>query len=521
VNETPSEEGTVAAITHEGEGIIRGGKTAFVLGALPGERIRFRRLKRHKQHDDAQLLEVLEPAADRAQPRCAHFGVCGGCALQHLAPESQLAAKQLELKDNLERVARVTPDEWLEPLRGPVWNYRRRARLGAKYVAKKGRVVVGFRERLSPYVAALDRCEVLASPADALITPLSEMLTGLTIRERLPQIEVAVADSAIALVLRVLAPPTPDDLAKLRTFEKAHGVRLYLQPAGLDSVHRLPAPAREEEWVGGAAPSAKPSALPLTVAAAEIANRALPPNLATADIANNGALPPSLAAADIPNSGALPPNLIAASGKASQPAELPLTYALPAFDVTLEFTPTDFIQINAAINESLVSRAIDLLALDANSHVLDLFCGLGNFTLPLARKAAQVVGIEGDRHLVSRAQSNATRNHIHNAEFHVADLAKPPGDTPATAPPWAKRAYSHILLDPPRAGAREMLPTVARLGPKRVLYISCHPGSLARDTGMLVHQFGFRLRAAGVLDMFPHTTHVESLALFEPADARP
>jgi 23S rRNA (uracil1939-C5)-methyltransferase len=465
-NEVASEEGVVAAITHEGEGIIKAGKNAFVAGALPGERIRFRRTKRHKQHDDAQLLEVLEPAADRVQPRCAHFGICGGCALQHLTPESQLAAKQLELQDNFERVAQVMPDEWLEPLRGPVWNYRRRARLGAKYVAKKGRVVVGFRERLSPYVAALDRCEVLAPPADALIAPLSEMLTALSIRERLPQIEVAVADNATALVLRVLAPPTPDDLTKLRAFEKEHAVRLYLQPAGLDSVHRLP----------GNAVEAQP--------------------------------------------GVLPPNPIAASGETSHPAESPLTYALPKFDVTLEFTPTDFIQINGAINDALVSRAVHLLALDDKSKVLDLFCGLGNFTLPLARRAAHVVGIEGDRNLVSRAESNAHRNRIDNAEFHVADLAKPVGDTPATAPTWAKRAYSHILLDPPRAGAREMLPTVARLAPKRVLYISCHPGSLARDTGMLVHQFGFRLRAAGVLDMFPHTTHVESLALFEPADAR-
>ncbi|HVY81714.1 MAG TPA: 23S rRNA (uracil(1939)-C(5))-methyltransferase RlmD [Steroidobacteraceae bacterium] len=443
------EEAVVSGITHEGEGIVKEGKTAFVAGALPGERIRFRRTKRHRQHDDAQLLEVLEPARERVQPRCAHFGVCGGCALQHLAPEAQLAAKQLELKDNFERVARVMPDEWLEPLRGPVWNYRRRARLGAKYVAKKGRVVVGFRERLSPYVAALDRCEVLAAPADALIEPLSQMLTASSIRERLPQIEVAVADNATALVFRVLEPPSPDDLAKFRAFERDHGVRIYLQPGGLDSVRRL-------------APDAEPS----------------------------------------------------------PPAESPLTYALPAFAVTLEFAPTDFIQINRAINEALVARAVDLLAVDLRSRVLDLFCGLGNFTLPLARRAAHAVGIEGDRELVKRAAANARRNGIANAEFHVADLAKATDDTPATAPAWAKEGYTHILLDPPRAGAREMLPTVARLAPKRVLYISCHPGSLARDTGMLVHQFGFRLRAAGVLDMFPHTTHVESLALFEPAPSR-
>jgi len=537
-NETPSEEGVVAAITHEGEGIIRGGKTAFVAGALPGERIRFRRTKRHRQHDDAQLLEVLEPAADRAQPRCAHFGVCGGCALQHLAPESQLAAKQLELKDNLERVAQVMPDQWLEPLRGPVWNYRRRARLGAKYVIKKGRVVVGFRERLAPYVAALDRCDVLAAPADALITPLSEMLTGLSIRERLPQIEVAVADNATALVLRVLSPPTPDDIAKLHAFEKEHQVRFYLQPAGLDSVHRLP-PRAGEEGMGGLGATPRAAAAPSLAAGTDSAEQhALPPNLVTAadsaerhahllnlataaDSAERHAHLLNLAtAADSGERHALPPNLGFASGTASHPAELPLTYALPAFDVTLEFTPTDFIQINGPINEALVSRAVELLAPEPNSRVLDLFCGLGNFTLPLARKAAQVVGVEGDRDLVKRASANARRNGIDNAEFHIADLAKAIGDTPATAPAWAKQPFDYILLDPPRAGAREMLPTVARLAPKRVLYISCHPGSLARDTGMLVHQFGFTLRAAGVLDMFPHTTHVESLALFELANAR-
>ncbi len=479
LSEGADEEGVVAAITHEGEGVVRGGKTAFVAGALPGEHIRFRRTKRHRQHDDGRLIEVLEPAADRVQPRCAHFGVCGGCALQHLAPESQLAAKQLELQDTLERVAQAMPDIWLEPLRGPVWNYRRRARLGAKYVARKGRVVVGFRERLAPYVAALDRCEVLAAPADAFITPLSEMLTGLSIRERLPQIEVAVADNAVALVLRVLSPPTPGDLAKLRMFEETHRVRLYLQPAGPDSVRRLPLRPGEEVPEGGIAHSE---------------------------------------ANTYPDSSVI---------RAALPvAEPPLSYGLPAFDLTLQFAPTDFIQINGPINAALVARALELLDPDPGAAVLDLFCGLGNFTLPLARRAARVVGVEGDPELVKRAVANARRNHIDNAEFHVADLAKPPGETPASVPAWAPlsaagAAFPYILLDPPRAGAREMLPTVARLAPKRVLYISCHPGSLARDTGMLVHQYGFRLRAAGVLDMFPHTTHVESLALFEPASARP
>jgi 23S rRNA (uracil1939-C5)-methyltransferase len=442
LTDTQAEEiGVVAGITHEGEGIVRDGKTAFVAGSLPGERIRFRRTKRHKQHDDGVLLEVLEPAADRVTPRCAHFGLCGGCALQHLDPVSQIAAKQRELQDNLERIGRVTPDEWFEPMRGPAWNYRRRARLGVKYVAKKGRVLVGFRERLAPYVAQLERCEVLSEPAGTLLTPLAEMIMTLSIRDRVPQIEVAIADNAVALVMRVMSPLSEQDLATLRAFEAAHGLRLYLQPAGLDSVHRLPA------------------------------------------------------------------------GPEGRAEETPLQYRLPAFDLALDFEPTDFIQVNGAINRALVSRAVELLDPKPGSAVLDLYCGLGNFTLALARRAGRVVGVEGDRELVRRGGENALRNGISNAEFHMADLMQP---LPSGAS-WLGSQYDYILLDPPRAGAREMLPTVARLAPKRVLYISCHPGSLARDVGMLVQDHAFRLRAAGVLDMFPHTTHVESLAVLEPA----
>lgn len=437
----PEEIGVVAGLTHEGEGIVREGKTAFVAGSLPTERIRFRRTRRHKQHDDAVLLEVLEPAPDRVAPRCAHFGVCGGCSFQHLDPASQILAKQRELQDNLQRIAQVEPDEWFEPMRGPVWNYRRRARLGVKYVAKKGRVLVGFRERLAPYIAELKQCEVLSDPAGKLIVPLADMITTLSIRDRLPQIEVAVADNAVALVMRVMAPPTEDDLATLRAFEAQHGLRLYLQPAGLDSVTRLDAGRQED----------------------------------------------------------------------------PLHYRLPDFDLTLDFKPTDFIQVNGAINQALVTGAVELLNPKPDSAVLDLYCGLGNFTLALARKAGRVVGVEGDRELVRRGGENAQRNGVSNAEFHIADLMAP---LPSNAP-WlgssASGQYPYVLLDPPRAGAREMLPTVARLAPERVLYISCHPGSLARDIGLMIHEHGFRLRAAGVLDMFPHTTHVESIAVLEPA----
>ncbi len=426
-----AETGSVCDLTHAGEGVVRQGKTVFVAGALPGERIRYRRTRRHRQHDDGELLEVLEPSADRVEPRCAHFGVCGGCVLQHLAPAAQLTAKDRELRDTLARVGGVSPASWLAPLAGPSWAYRRRARLGVKFVRKKGCVVVGFRERAAPYVAQLARCEVLAAPAGALITPLAAALNELSIREHVPQIEVAVADNATALVLRVLQPPSPEDLALLGAFGAAHQVQLYLQPAGLDSVRAL----------GPQAP--------------------------------------------------------------------PLRYSLPESALELEFAPSDFIQVNGAVNQALVARAVELLELRAESSVLDLFCGLGNFTLALARRAGIAVGVEGEAALIERARHNAGRNRIGNAAFHRADLAA----APDPGAPWLARRYSHVLLDPPRTGADAVLPAVARLAPERLLYISCHPGSLARDLGVLVHEHGFTLQAAGVVDMFPHTAHVESLAL--------
>jgi 23S rRNA (uracil1939-C5)-methyltransferase len=434
------ETATVVALTHTGEGVVRGGKTIFVAGALPGETVKYRRRRTHRQHDEAELVEVLTPAPERVTPRCPHFGVCGGCALQHLTPEAQLEAKQSELRDNLERLGRVTPRDWLPALRGPVWGYRRRARLGAKFVTKKGKVLVGFRERLAPYIADVRHCDVLAPPVGDLVTPLADLIMTLSIRERLPQIEVAVADNAVALVLRVLEAPSASDLEQLRAFGTRHSVRLYLQPGGLDSVHEL----------------------------------------------------------------------------AESPGE-PLRYGLHKFKVALQFQPTDFIQVNGAVNEALVSRAMELLELTPSDRVLDLFCGIGNFTLPIARSAGNVVGVEGDASLVARARQNARLNQLENVEFHVADLARlDAGAEAARNAPWLREKYTHVVLDPPRAGAQEVLASVASLQPRRVLYISCHPGSLARDLGVLVNEHGFTLEAAGVLDMFPHTAHFESLALLSP-----
>jgi 23S rRNA (uracil1939-C5)-methyltransferase len=441
------ETATVAGLTHDGEGIVRGEKVVFVAGALPGESIKFRRIRSHRQHDEAELVEVLTPASERVAPRCAHFGVCGGCALQHMSPEAQLEAKHTELRDNLERLGRVTPQTWLPPLRGPVWAYRRRARLGAKFVAKKGKVLVGFRERLAPFIADIQHCDVLAEPVGDLLTPLADLIMSSSIRERVPQIEVAVADNAVALVFRVLATPSAEDLQLLRGFAARHGVRIYLQPGGLDSVQELDAPGE-----------------PL------------------------------------------------AHGSAG------LHYRLPKFKVELQFLPTDFIQINGSVNEALVSRAVEMLELTPEAQVLDLFCGIGNFTLPMARSAGRVVGVEGDAALVARARHNAKLNSLENTEFHVADLARLPADVAQVAQTsaWFRKGYTHVVLDPPRAGAKEVLASVASLEPQRVLYISCHPGSLARDLGALVNEHGFTLEAAGVLDMFPHTAHFESLALLSP-----
>ena len=426
-----AELGNVIALTRDGEGIVREGKAVFIPGALPGERVRFERVRRRRQHDEGRLLEVLERSPARVAPRCAHFGVCGGCALQHLAPEAQLALKQTELRESLQRLARLECGRWLPPISGPAWAYRRRARLGARYVPKKGKVVVGFRERMAPYVADVMHCDVLSAPLGEWLQPLGALIGALDIRQQVPQIEVAVADNAVALVFRVLAAPSAADLARFGEFAARHGARIFLQPGGLDSIAALSA------------------------------------------------------------------------------AQEPLHYELPQFAVRLGFAPTDFVQINAEVNRALVSRALELLDPTPSSSVLDLYCGLGNFTLALARAASRVVGVEGDAGLVERARQNARRNGIGNAEFHVADLSRPL--SPQT--PWAAGKYTHVLLDPPRAGAREVLGTVARLAPRRVVYISCHPGSLARDLGVLVHEYGFTLEAAGVVDMFPHTAHVESITV--------
>ncbi len=427
------QEADVIDLSHDGRGIARvDGKAVFIEGALPGERVSFRVFKRRRQLDEAGLVAVLTASPDRVTPRCPHFGLCGGCSLQHLASAAQLAAKQQQLLDNLERIGRVMPGVVFSPLTGPDWAYRRRARLGIKYVHKKGRVLAGFRERTKPYVADLKRCEVLIERFSELPQELAALVETLNMREHIPQVEVAAGDSEAALVFRVMQSPDDADVAKLRAFGEQRGVQIYLQSGGLETVKPL-----------------------------------------------RGDYPP-------------------------------LTYAVDSNRVTFEFGPVDFIQVNRDINISMVEAAMNLLKPTATDTVLDLFCGQGNFTLPVALRAARVVGVEGDAALVAKARANAERNGVTNADFYMDNLFEP-----TRCGAWSESRYDLVLLDPPRAGASEIMVRMTHWRPRRVVYISCHPGSLARDAAILVGTQGYTLAGAGVMDMFPHTTHVESIAVFE------
>lgn len=425
-------EVTINDLAHDGRGVVRGqGKVMFVADALPGETVRVARRRGNRHYDEAQLLEILQPSPQRVTPRCAHFGVCGGCALQHCAADAQLHYKQAHLLDNLRRIGQVEPEAWLPALAGPLWGYRRRARLGVKYVKKKARVLVGFRERGTPYLAELQSCEVLHPAVGTRLAGLAELIDGLSLREQIPQIEVAVADNAVALVLRVLAPLPEPDRARLLAYAQQQDVWFYLQSGGMDSIRPL--------------------------------------------------------AADTPE----------------------LYYDLPQHGLRIHFEPCDFVQINAVVNAALVDQALCLLDAGPQDRVLELFSGLGNFSLPLARRIAQLTAVEGAATLVQRARRNAERNNIGNVEFHAADLFA------AGHGPWSQQAYDKLLLDPPRAGAQEILPLLLEQPPARIVYISCHPGTLARDAAVLVRHGGYRFRSAGVVDMFPHTHHIESIALFE------
>jgi 23S rRNA (uracil1939-C5)-methyltransferase len=429
------ETATIESATHDGRGIAAvSGKKVFVAGALPGETVEFIRRKSRRNFDEAELLAVIEPSADRIEAKCEAFGRCGGCSLQHVSEDYQRSIKEQTLRDNLQRIGKVEPEVWLQPMIGPVWNYRRRARLAVKDVPAKGRVLVGFRERHAPFITDMHRCEVLTSPVDGMIDALSELVAKLSIRARLPQIEVAVAENALALVFRVLDEPGDADREHLIAFGAAHDCRIYLQPGGLDSL-QLIQPDNDDES---------------------------------------------------------------------------LYYTLPEFDIKVDFEPVDFVQVNSDINQRMVHFAIEQLQTGPEDRVLDLFCGIGNFSLPLARRSGTVLGIEGEKTLVTRASDNARKNGLDNVEFRVADLSKIDGSEA-----WVKAGWDRVLLDPARSGAAEVVARMSLLAPERIVYVSCHPGTLARDAGTLVHEQGYTLESAGIIDMFPHTAHVESIAVFK------
>jgi 23S rRNA (uracil1939-C5)-methyltransferase len=449
----PDEWLKVESLDLEAQGVAHDaeGKVVFIEDALAGEEVQVRVHRRKNNWEQASATARRRDSAQRVVPRCPHFGVCGGCKMQHLHVGAQVATKQRALEDALWHLGKVKAERLLRPIEGPAWRYRQRARLSVRHVVKKGKVLVGFHERKSSYVADMDSCEVLPRHLSDLLVPLRELVASMDQRDRLPQIEVAVGDEVTALVLRHLEPMSPADGARLRAFAAAHAVQWWLQPKGPDTVRKLDDGGPE------------------------------------------------------------------------------LAYALPEFGIRMPFKPTDFTQVNQAVNQVLVGRALRLLDPQPAERVIDWFCGLGNFTLPLATRAGSVLGIEGSPALIERARAAAASNGVaRRTEFASRDLFEL---TPADLAAYG--AADKWLLDPPREGAFAIAKALVELieapvfevpvsdvpfrAPSRIVYVSCNPATLARDAGLLVHRAGYRCTAAGTVNMFPHTAHVESIAAFERA----
>ena len=443
----------IESLDQEGRGVARiEGKVIFIEGALTGEVVSYSSYRKKPSFELAQVTQIHKPSPLRVQPKCRHFGVCGGCSMQHLDARAQVAVKQRILEDSLWHIGKVRAETILRPIYGLTWGYRERARLSVRHVIKKGKTLVGFHEKRSSYVADMQHCEILAPKIAALLPLLAELVSGLSIRDRLPQIEVAVGEHVDALVLRVMEKPSESDEAALRAFADRHDIQFWLQPGGPNSVvpfHPLDAP--------------------------------------------------------------------------------PLTYCLPEFGITMPFSPIEFTQVNSAINRVMVSRAMRLLDPQPGERIADFFCGLGNFTLPIARSGAQVLGIEGSAALVARAKQNAVTNGLDKdslslrgrggegeAEFAAMNLFE------ITETGYAELGYfDKLLIDPPRDGAIELVKSLGcgngsgANAPRRIVYVSCNPATLARDAQVLVQIHGYTLKAAGVMNMFPHTSHVESIAVFD------
>lgn len=427
----------IHALDQEGRGVAHAdGKVIFIEGALIGETVSYNSYRKKPSFEMAQAIDIVKSSSMRVEPKCRHFGVCGGCSMQHLEASAQVAVKQRILEDGLARIGKVKPETILPAIYGQTWGYRERARISVKYVIKKDKTLVGFHEKRSSFVADLQGCEILAPKIAQMIPALGELVHGLSIRNQLPQIEIAVGDAVYVLVLRIMAALSPDDEAALRNFADAHGVQFWLQPKGPDTVapfYPLDAPA--------------------------------------------------------------------------------LSYSLPEFGITMPFAPTEFTQVNSRLNRVMMSRAMRLLDPQPNERIADLFCGLGNFSLPIARSGARVLGIEGSDALVKRARQNAEFNGLSgNTEFAAMNLFEMTEEKFA-----ALGQFDKLLIDPPRDGALELVKSLgADNAPRRIVYVSCNPATLARDAAELV-QRGYVLKAAGVMNMFPHTSHVESIAWFERA----
>ena len=421
----------IESLSHEGRGIAHlEEKVIFVSGALPGEKVIADRTFSRAKFEEADVKEVLKPADNRISPKCEVFGICGGCSFQHLSSEDQIEAKGNWLKDAFAGQAKIEPKHWLDPLQVESWGYRRKARLGVRYVAKKAKVLVGFREKKSSFITNMNRCEVLHPSLGNHLEDLAHCIEQLSVRSQVPQIEVAIAEKDTVLILRHLEPLTAKDEQILLDCARELNITWYTQSGGLDTVKPLDQPAV-------------------------------------------------------------------------------LTYSHPDHDIEMEFLPTDFTQVNFKLNQKMINLALDMLELNDEDEVIDLFCGLGNFTLPIARHAKHVVGVEGDLGLIERAKYNAEKNNISNADFYKADLFQE-----VEGFEWFRgKTYNKALIDPARTGAIEIVELLPKLGVERLVYVSCNPATLARDTAKLI-ELGYKLDTAGVMDMFPQTAHVESIALF-------
>ncbi|OGT00021.1 MAG: 23S rRNA (uracil(1939)-C(5))-methyltransferase [Gallionellales bacterium RIFCSPLOWO2_12_FULL_59_22] len=425
----------IESLDQEGRGIAHAdGKVIFIEGALTGEHVTYSSYRKKPSYEQAQVGQILKQSFMRVQPKCANFGVCGGCSMQHLEARAQVAVKQRVLEDNLERIGKVKAETMLPPIYGQAWGYRQRARLSVRHVLKKGKTLVGFREKNGKYVADMQHCEILPPKIAGLLPLLGELNESFTTRDILPQIEVACGDNVDVLVLRILAALSPSDEAAIREFADKHKVQLWLQTKGPETI------------------------VPF--------------------------YPP-----DAP----------------------PLSYSLPEFDITMPFAPAEFTQVNSEMNRLMVSRAMRLLAPQPGERIADFFCGLGNFTLPIARSGARVLGIEGSVALVKRAAQNAAHNGLSdNTEFRAMNLFEMDEASLAQLGKFDK-----WLIDPPRDGAVELVKAITpETAPQRIVYVSCSPATLARDAQVLVQVHGYTLKAAGVMNMFPHTSHVESIAVF-------